>query len=71
MVAPPAPSSGALMRLNTPTLVTFLTSLALVGLAVVSRLGLYPVPEWIPQQDFVLAVFGYVVLMLGNLIRGL
>ncbi len=59
------------MRLNPPTVFIFLISLILTGLAVVSKLGLVAVPFQFPNQDFWLAVIGYIVLMLGNLVRGL
>lgn len=59
------------MRLNPPTVFIFLISLILVAFAIVSRLGLFAIPEWMPHQEFWLAVAGYLVLMLGNLVRGL
>ncbi len=59
------------MRLNPPTVFVFLISLVLVGLAVVSQLGIFPIPFKFPNQNFWLAVVGYVVLMIGNLVRGL
>lgn len=61
------------MRLNPPTVFIFLISLVLVALAIISRLGIagFVLPEYMPHQEFWLAVFGYLILMLGNLIRGL
>ncbi|MBI1383778.1 MAG: hypothetical protein GC150_02570 [Rhizobiales bacterium] len=59
------------MRLNPPTVFVFLISLVLVGLAVVSHLGLIQVPFKFPNQNLWLAVSGYIILMIGNLVRGL
>jgi len=59
------------MRLNPPTVFVFLLSLIPVILAVVSHLGFVPVPQIMPNQNIWLPVFGYIVLMLGNLVRGL
>ena len=58
------------MRLNPPTIFVFLISLILVGVALASKLVL-ALPEYFPHQQFWLVVAGYVVLVLGNLIRGL
>ncbi|MEZ5773736.1 MAG: hypothetical protein R3D33_03195 [Hyphomicrobiaceae bacterium] len=59
------------MRLNPPTVFIFAISLLLIALAVISRMGFVPIPEYMPHQEFWLAVFGYLILMLGNLVRGL
>ena len=59
------------MRLNPPTIFIFLLSLLLVIFALVVQLHFLPVPQFIPHQQFWLAVIGYIVLMLGNLVRGL
>lgn len=59
------------MRLNPPTVVVFLISLLLVALALVSKQGIAVIPDFVPNQQFWLAIAGYIVLMLGNLIRGL
>jgi len=59
------------MRLNPPTVFVFLISLVLVTVAVLSHLNIIPVPFKIPNQNFWLAVGGYIVLMIGNLVRGL
>jgi len=59
------------MRLNPPTVFVFLISLILVALAIVSQLGLVNIPVKFPNQSFWLAVSAYVVLMIGNLVRGL
>jgi len=59
------------MRLNPPTVFIFLISLVLVVLAVVSQLGIFPVPFKFPNQNFWLAVVAYLILMIGNLVRGL
>ncbi|MEL7543709.1 MAG: hypothetical protein AAFZ01_10765 [Pseudomonadota bacterium] len=59
------------MRLNPPTIFVFLISMALVLIAVISQLGIYQIPFYIPNQSFWFAVFAYVVLAVGNLVRGL
>lgn len=59
------------MRLNPPSIIVFLISLILVGLAVASQLNLLPIPFKFPNQNFWFVVIGYVVLMIGNIVRGL
>ena len=59
------------MRLTAPTTLIFLISLILAVVAVVGKLGYVPIPHMIPNQDFWFAVFAYIVLMSGNLIKGL
>jgi len=59
------------MRLTAPTALIFLISLILAALAVVGKLGYVPIPHMIPNQDFWFAVFAYIILMSGNLIKGL
>jgi hypothetical protein len=59
------------MRLNPPTIVIFLMSLVLAALALVTKLGLVPVPRYLPHQEFWLAIIAYMVLMVGNLVKGL
>ncbi len=59
------------MRLNPPTLSFFLISLVLAVLAVVTKLGYFAVPRYLPHQEYWLAITAYMVLMVGNLVRGL
>lgn len=59
------------MRLNPPTIVIFLISLVLAGLALVTKMGFVPMPRYLPHQEFWLAITAYLVLMVGNLVRGL
>lgn len=59
------------MRLSAPTVLIFLISLIFAGIAVVGKLGFVPVPHMIPNQDFWLAVFAYLILMCGNVVKGL
>ncbi len=59
------------MRLNPPTIFVFFISLLLVLVAVISHLGILQVPFKFPNQNLWLAVSGYVILMIGNLVRGL
>ena len=59
------------MRLNPPTIVIFLISLVLAVLAIVIKLGVVPVPRYLPHQEYWLAITAYLVLMMGNIVRGL
>ncbi|MFA9473157.1 MAG: hypothetical protein ACERJ2_01145 [Filomicrobium sp.] len=59
------------MRLNPPTIVIFLISLVLAALALVTKMGFVPIPRYIPHQEYWLAMTAYLVLMVGNLVRGL
>jgi hypothetical protein len=59
------------MRLNPPTLVLFLVALVLGITALVTKLGFIPVPRYLPHQEFWLAMTAYLVLMVGNVVRGL
>lgn len=59
------------MRLNPPTIVIFLISLVLAALALVTKLGFVPVPRYLPHQEYWLAITAYLVLMMGNIVRGL
>ena len=59
------------MRLTAPTALIFLISLILTVVGIVGKLGYVPIPHMIPNQDFWFAVFAYIVLMSGNLIKGL
>jgi len=59
------------MRLNPPTLIVFLISFVLAILALVTKLGFVPVPRYLPHQEYWLAMTAYMVLMVGNLVRGL
>ena len=58
------------MRLNPPTILIFLVSLIIAILAILPRFGV-DIPNYIPNQEYWLAILAYVVLMLGNLIKGL
>lgn len=59
------------MRLNPPTIVIFLISLVLAGLAIVTKLNVIPMPRYLPHQEYWLAITAYLVLMMGNIVRGL
>lgn len=59
------------MRLNPPTIAVFLISLVLAALAVATKLGFLNVPRYLPHQEYWLAIVAYMVLMVGNLVRGL
>lgn len=59
------------MRLNPPTMLVFLISLVLAGLAVATKIGFLHVPRYLPHQEYWLAIVAYMVLMVGNLVRGL
>ncbi|MEM7619702.1 MAG: hypothetical protein AAF228_04450 [Pseudomonadota bacterium] len=61
-------------RLNAPSILTFLISLVLATLALIDFMQpgtlFYYLPS-IGHQPFWLAITAYVVLMVGNLVRGL
>jgi hypothetical protein len=59
------------MRLNPPSLALFLIALILGTMALITKLGFIPVPRYIPHQEFWLAMTAYMVLMIGNVVRGL
>jgi hypothetical protein len=61
------------MRLNPPSIFVFLISLLLAGLALISKFGAIGinVPRYLPHQEYWLAMVAYIVLMVGNLVRGL
>ncbi|MEQ1710809.1 MAG: hypothetical protein ABL908_05350 [Hyphomicrobium sp.] len=59
------------MRLNPPTIVIFLISLVLAVLALVTKIGFVHVPRYLPHQEYWLAITAYLVLMMGNIVRGL
>lgn len=59
------------MRLNPPTIVIFLISLTLAVLALVTKLGFFYIPRYLPHQEFWLAIVAYLTLMVGNIFRGL
>ncbi len=59
------------MRLSPPTLLLFLISLVLALLAMVTKLGYFPVPRYLPHQEYWLAITAYMVLTIGVIFRGL
>lgn len=59
---------GATMNLSAPKAITFVLSLLLVALAVVSRYT--PIPQVTPNA-FWIAIIGYVLLVLGVTMKGL
>ncbi|MCB1510938.1 MAG: hypothetical protein KDJ36_08535 [Hyphomicrobiaceae bacterium] len=59
------------MRLNSPTILVFLISVLLAVVAMVTKLGYVPVPRYIPHQEYWLAITAYMVLLVGNVFRGL
>lgn len=59
------------MRLNPPSILIFLIAFILAFLAVLTKLSLIPVPRYLPHQEYWLAITAYMVLMIGNLVRGL
>ena len=56
------------MQLSPPTQVVFLVSLILAILALVGR---FAHVAYITEYDFWFAIVGYIVLFLGNLLKGL
>ena len=59
------------MRLNPPTVFIFLISLILAVAAIAGQQGLLEIPSVLTEQNFWLAISAYVVLAIGNLVRGL
>jgi hypothetical protein len=61
------------MRLNPPSIFVFAISVLLAALALVSKFGAIGinVPRYLPHQEYWLAMIAYMVLMVGNLVRGL
>ena len=60
------------MRLNPPTVFIFLISLILAVAAIAGQQGMIEMPSLLPTaQNFWLAISAYVVLAIGNLVRGL
>jgi hypothetical protein len=59
------------MRLNPPSILIFLIALVLAVTAMVTKLGVLHVPRYLPHQEYWLAITAYMVLMVGNLVRGL
>src|SRR5207237_6451263 len=61
------------MRLNPPSIFVFLISVLLAALALISKFGAIGinVPRYLPHQEYWLAMVAYMVLMVGNMVRGL
>ena len=59
------------MRFNPPSLMIFVSALVFALLAIVTKAGLLGMPHFIPHQDFWFAIIAYLVLMAGNLVRGI
>lgn len=59
------------MRLNPPTVFIFLIALILAVAAIAGHQGLVQIPSIIAAQDFWLAISAFIVLAVGNLVRGL
>lgn len=59
------------MRLNPPSILIFLMSFVLASLALLTKLGYFPIPRYLPHQEFWLSITAFVTLMIGNLVRGL
>ena len=57
-----------LNRLSSPRLFNYDTT---VTKALVTKMGFVPIPRYIPHQEYWLAMTAYLVLMVGNLVRGL
>lgn len=59
------------MRLNPPSLFIFLAALVFALLAALTKVGTGVFPHFIPHQDFWFAIIAYLILMVGNLVRGI
>jgi hypothetical protein len=60
----------SMLRLTPPTTTTFIISIILFVLAVAGQY-VPQIPHYIPIDMFWLAVIAYIVLFLGNVIRGI
>jgi len=67
------------MRLNPPSIFIFLISIILALLSLTMKIGFISVisfhaleiPRYMPHQDYWLAILAWMVLMIGNVARGL
>lgn len=67
------------MRLNPPSIFIFLISIILGLLSLIMKLGFISVlsfdameiPRYMPHQDYWLAILAWIVLLIGNVARGL
>ena len=59
------------MRLNPPTIIVFFLSLILAALSIITKIGIIPIPRYLPHQEYWLAIVAYFVLMSGTVFRGL
>lgn len=59
------------LRLNPPTVIVFFISLIFALGAIVTKGGFFPVPRYLPHQEYWLAITAYMVLVVGNVFRGL
>jgi hypothetical protein len=65
----PAYRGDIIMRLTPPTSLTFTISVLLAVLAIVGQFA-HMVSNYIPISMFWLAIVAYIVLFLGNVVRG-
>ena len=49
----------------------FLVALVFAVLAAITKVGLFGIQAFVPHLDFWFAIIAYIVLMLGNLVRGI
>ncbi len=59
------------MRLNPPTVILFFISLLIALAAIITKSNIVPVPRYLPFQEYWLAITAYMLLMIGNVFRGL
>lgn len=69
--APIQAQPGFSMRLNPPSLSIFLVALVFAILAIATKAGLFGLQHLVPHQDFWFAIIAYLILMIGNLVRGI
>ncbi len=66
------------MRLNPPSIFMFLISIILAAVSLTMKLGVITIfsfgaldiPRYLPHQDYWLAILAWMVLMVGNIARG-
>ena len=67
------------MRLNPPSIFIFLISIILAALSLTMKLGFISIisfdaleiPRYMPHQDYWLAILAWMVLMIGNISKGI
>lgn len=59
------------MRLNAPSILTIFIAMLLGSASLAMKLGATFVPVYLPSQEYWLAIGGFLVLLVGSLVKGL